>query len=73
MAKDHGSSAKDDKQHEGLRKRGMSKSRAARIANHPGASSKGCKASGSGTRRSATSQGGTNAQRPAAGRKRGTK
>jgi hypothetical protein len=35
MAKDHGSSVKDDKQHEGLRKRGMSKQRAARIANAP--------------------------------------
>jgi hypothetical protein len=55
VAKDHRSSAKDEKQHEGLRKRGMGKSRAARIANHPGASSKGCKASGSGKRRSATS------------------
>ena len=60
MAKDH-SSAKDDKQHEGLRKRGMSKSRAAQIANDPGASSKGCKASGSGKHRNATSQGGTKA------------
>jgi hypothetical protein len=35
MAKDHGSSVKDDKQYEGLRKRGMSKQRAARIANAP--------------------------------------
>ena len=29
MAKDHGPSIKDDKQYEGLRKKGMSKSRAA--------------------------------------------
>ena len=35
MAKDHGSSVKDDKQYEGLRKKGMSKQRAARIANSP--------------------------------------
>jgi hypothetical protein len=33
MAKDHGSSIKDDKQYEGLRKKGISKERAARIAN----------------------------------------
>ncbi len=36
MAKDHGSSVKDDKQYEGLRKKGMGKSRAARIANSSG-------------------------------------
>ncbi len=35
MAKGHGSSVKDDKQYEGLRKKGMSTSRAARIANSP--------------------------------------
>ena len=33
MAKDHGSSVKDDKQYEALRKEGMSKEKAARIAN----------------------------------------
>ena len=32
MAKDHGPSVKDDKQYEGLRKKGMSKQRAASIA-----------------------------------------
>jgi hypothetical protein len=48
MAKDHGPSVKDDKQYEGLRKKGMSKSRAAAIANTPDASSKGGKRSGSG-------------------------
>ena len=37
MAKDHGSSVKDDMQYEGLRKQGMSKARAARIANTPDA------------------------------------
>ena len=48
MAKDHGSSVKDDKQYEGLRKKGMSKSRAAKIANTEGASKKGGKNSGGG-------------------------
>jgi hypothetical protein len=43
LAKDHGSSVKDDKQYEGLRKKGMSKERAAKIANTPGASKKGGK------------------------------
>jgi hypothetical protein len=33
MAKDHGSSVKDDRQYEALRKQGMSKEKAARIAN----------------------------------------
>ncbi|MDQ3721399.1 MAG: Rho termination factor [Actinomycetota bacterium] len=33
MAKDHGSSVKDDKQYEELRKQGASKDKAARIAN----------------------------------------
>ena len=47
MAKDHGPSVKDDKQYEGLRKQGMSKSRAAAISNTPEASSKGGKRTGS--------------------------
>lgn len=47
MAKDHGSSVKNDKQYEGLRNKGMSKSRAAAISNSPGASSRGGKSSGS--------------------------
>jgi hypothetical protein len=38
MAKDHGSSVKNDKQYEGLRKKGMSKERAAKIANSKGSS-----------------------------------
>jgi hypothetical protein len=41
MAKDHGPSVKNDKQYEGLRKKGMSKERAARIANSKGASKRG--------------------------------
>ncbi|WP_326548571.1 hypothetical protein QGN32_10890 [Mycolicibacterium sp. ND9-15] len=48
MAKDHGSSVKNDKQYEGLRKKGMSKPRAAAIANSPGSSSRGGKNSGGG-------------------------
>ena len=59
---------KNEKQYEALKDKGMSKERAARIANSPGASSRGGKASGSGKRRSNSSQGGTTAQkkRPAA-------
>ena len=34
-------SVKNEKQYEGLKKKGMSKQRAARIANSPGASSRG--------------------------------
>ena len=52
MAKDHGPSVKDDKQYEGLRKRGMSKGRAARIANTPDASKKGGKRSSGGKKKS---------------------
>jgi hypothetical protein len=43
VTKDHGSSVKNDKQYEGLRKKGMSKSRAAAISNASGSSSKGGK------------------------------
>jgi hypothetical protein len=72
MTKDHGSSIKDDKQYEGLREKGMSKSRAAAIANSPGASSRGGKKSGSGSAsKSNASQGGTTQQKKAAGRKGG--
>jgi len=62
---------KNRKQYEALRDKGMSKQRAARISNSPGASKRGGKSSGSGTRRRATSQGGTTAQKRAAGRKGG--
>jgi hypothetical protein len=64
-------SVKNEKQYEALKEKGMSKSRAARIANSPGASSRGGKKSGSGTRRRTTHQGGTTAQKKAAGRKGG--
>jgi hypothetical protein len=78
MAKDHGPSVKDDKQYEGLRKKGMSKQRAAAISNTPGASSKGGKRSGGGSGGSSRSSkssgrgsGGNRAQKQAAGRKGG--
>ena len=64
-------SVKNEKQYEALKDKGMSKSRAARIANSPGASKRGGKASGSGKRRKTTKQGGTTAQKKAAGRKGG--
>jgi hypothetical protein len=65
---------KNEKQYEGLRKKGMSKQRAARIANSPGASKRGGKKSGSSSSSSSSpspSQGGTTAQKKAAGRKGG--
>ena len=75
MAKDHGSSVKNDKQYEGLRKKGMSKSRAAAISNSPGSSSRGGQSGASSrSRRSRGSgSGGNRAQKAAAGRKGGTK
>ena len=59
---------KNEKQYEALKDKGMSKERAAKIANSPGASSRGEKKSGSG---GSPSQGGTTAQKKAAGRKGG--
>jgi hypothetical protein len=59
---------KNEKQYEALKDKGMSKQRAARIANAPGASSRGGKKSGSG---SSPKQGGTTAQKKEAGRKGG--
>jgi hypothetical protein len=76
MAKDHGPSVKNDKQYEGLRKKGMSKQRAAAIANTPDASEKGGKHSHSGgssqsSKSSGSGSGGNRAQKQAAGRKGG--
>jgi hypothetical protein len=62
---------KNVKQYEALKEKGMSKERAAKIANSPGASSRGGKKSGSGSSKSSSSQGGTTAQKKAAGRKGG--
>jgi hypothetical protein len=62
---------KNKKQYEALKDKGMSKERAAKIANSPGASSRGGRSSGSGSSRSNSKQGGTTAQKKAAGRKGG--
>jgi hypothetical protein len=64
-------SVKNEKQYEKLKEKGMSKERAAKIANSPGASSRGGKKSHSSSSRSSSSQGGTTAQKKAAGRKGG--
>jgi hypothetical protein len=61
-------SVKNEKQYEALKKKGMSKERAAKIANSPDASKHGGERSGSG---GDPSQGGTTAQKKAAGRKGG--
>jgi hypothetical protein len=75
MAKDHGPSVKNDKQYEGLRRKGMSKSRAAAISNAPGSSRRGGKSSGSSqsSRSRGSGSGGNQAQKKAAGRKGGRK
>jgi hypothetical protein len=65
-------SVKNEKQYEKLKKKGMSKERAAKIANSPGASKKGGKKSHS--KKGASSrakQGGSTRQKKAAGRKGG--
>jgi hypothetical protein len=59
---------KNEKQYEALKEKGMSKERAARIANSPDASKHGGEKSGSG---GSSKQGGTTAQKKAAGRKGG--
>ena len=59
---------RNDKQYEALKDKGMSKERAARIANSPSASKRGGKQTGSG---GDSSQGGTSAQKKKAGRKGG--
>jgi general stress protein YciG len=59
---------KNTKQYEALKDKGMSKERAAKIANTPDASRKGGKSSGKG---GSSKQGGTTAQKKAAGRKGG--
>ena len=60
---------KNEKQYEAFKDKGMSKERAAKIANSPKASEHGGKASHSGSGKS--NQGGTTAQHKAAGRKGG--
>ena len=63
-----GGNIKNEDQYEALKDKGMSKERAAKIANSEGASSRGGQKSGSGGN---SSQGGTTAQKKAAGRKGG--
>lgn len=62
---------KNEKQYESLKDKGMSKERAAKIANSPGASKRGGKSSGSGSSKSSSKQGGTSQQKKEAGRKGG--
>ena len=62
---------KNEKQYEALKDKGMSKERAAKIANSPDSSKKGGKASHSSSSKSDSSQGGTSAQKKKAGRKGG--
>ncbi len=59
---------KNEKQYEALKDKGMSKERAAKMANSPDASKHGGQKSGSG---GSAKQGGTTAQHKAAGRKGG--
>jgi hypothetical protein len=73
MAKKHGPSIKDDKQYEGLRKKGMSKSRAARIANSPGAEKRGGRAAAkksSSGRKSSSARGKSGSGRKSSSRKK---
>ena len=65
---DRSAHVKNEKQYQALKDQGMSKERAARIANSPGASGRGGRSSGSG---GDSSQGGTTAQKKEAGRKGG--
>ena len=62
---------KNEKQYEALKEKGMSKERAARIANSPDASRHGGEKSHSSSSKSSSKQGGTTAQKKAAGRKGG--
>ena len=62
---------KNEKQYEALKDKGMSKERAAKIANSPKASKHGGEKSHSGAGKKQKHQGGTTAQHKAAGRKGG--
>jgi hypothetical protein len=68
MSPSKSANVKNEKQYEALKDKGMSKQRAAKIANSPDASKHGGKKSGSGGN---GSQGGTTAQKRKAGRKGG--
>jgi hypothetical protein len=62
---------KNSEQYEALKKKGMKKERAARIANGSGASRREGEAQEAGASKSSARQGGTHAQKVAAGRKGG--
>jgi len=62
---------KNERQYEALKDKGMSKERAAKIANSPDASRHGGEKSHSSSSKSSSKQGGTTAQKKAAGRKGG--
>ena len=66
-------SVKNEKQYERLKKKGMSKARAAKIANTPDASKKGGKSSGSSKSKKSSGRGsgGNTSQKARAGRKGG--
>jgi hypothetical protein len=64
---------KNPDQYEALKDKGMSKERAAKIANSPGASKKGGENSQKGSSRGSSKQGGTTEQKKAAGSKGGKK
>lgn len=64
-------SVKNEDQYEALKEKGMSKERAAKIANSPGASKKGGERSHKGSSTRPSKQGGTTEQKKAAGRKGG--
>src|SRR4051812_45952445 len=70
MAEDHGPSIKDDEQYEGLRKKGMSKQRAAKIANSPGAEKRGGKKAGRKRKSSKKSSGSKKSSRKSGGSKK---
>jgi hypothetical protein len=71
MAKDHGPGVKNDKQYEGLHEKGMSKERAARIANSPDPQNVAVRAPATARNAKRRVRGGNKAQKAAAERKGG--
>ena len=66
-------SVKNEEQYEALKDKGMSKERAAKIANSPGASKRGGQSSKKATSAKASDAGGPTAKKAAASRKGGKK
>lgn len=73
MAKDHGSSIKNDSKYEGLRKHGMSTARAAAISNSPGASKRGGKNSHKGSSKKSSSSGGSKSSKTSSTKRSSTR